>query len=92
MAFDWFKKEKNQAHHDGISSTPDRAKAPNNATGSGKETQFNKDGHEAADTGAEESPPTGKSPGFLKRLKSGLTRTRENLSGGLEKIFSGFVQ
>lgn len=83
MAFDWFKKEKNQAHHDRISSISDQAKVPNGIAGPGK------GGHESADTGTEESLPAGKSPGFLKRLTSGLAKTRENLSGGLEKIFLG---
>ncbi|MFC1798979.1 signal recognition particle-docking protein FtsY [Thermodesulfobacteriota bacterium] len=68
MAFDWFKKEKNQKHKDRPLLIP------------GEKDCENTDSKRI--TAAE-------SPGFLKRLKSGLTKTRENLAGGLEKIFSG---
>ena len=89
-SFTWFKKSKTLNKKTAAIDNPDESRnapdvldnAPENSTGSGDPDA------PRPETRPQHAGPAGE-PGFFKRLKSELAKTRLSLTGGIEKLFTG---
>ncbi|MEW6671482.1 MAG: signal recognition particle-docking protein FtsY [Thermodesulfobacteriota bacterium] len=82
-AFSWFKKPKRTGNADQKSRSTDADEtAPAKSAGSGGPGIPRPETHPP-------DPGPSSEPGFFKRLKSGLAKTRLTFSGGIEKLFAG---
>ncbi len=87
MAFKWFKREKSGKSQEAATPTPDNELSePGIPAVDGPDTAVEAMTGCAAPEAREADPPAG--TGFLKRLKSGLAKTRASFSSGLDAIFS----
>jgi fused signal recognition particle receptor len=105
MAFGWFKKKKNQSAPDTVAEpdTPGQIDEESLPDSEAREMAFEEvaesEDQMAAptqtadadfyDDPADDSPAAPQSIGYFKRLKNRLSKTRQNLSGGFEKVFAG---
>ena len=105
MAFGWFKKNKNQSAPDTVAEpdTPGQIDEESVPDSEARETAFEEVAEsedqiaattqtanaDFSDDPADDSPAAPESIGYFKRLKNRLSKTRQNLSGGFEKVFAG---
>jgi len=83
MAFNWFKHKKK-----GSEASPGKPPSDEPPPSSEIEPAAVKHLQDSPETPAQNQPDNSDVPGFFKRLKLGLAKTRENFSGEIEKIFS----
>ena len=95
MALSWFKKKKDSANKGPHNPAEEQdASIPENekSTSASPLQETDHDPMPATDPSSDQTdelPPSEESGGYLKRLRSRLSKTRKNLSGGFDKIFSG---
>ena len=105
MAFSWFKKNKNKRDHEPaeeqvariqqIEKTPPESVVPGIAPEKVPESKdLTTDPEQTANADFSDEPvddttAARQSNGYFKRLKNRLSRTRQNFSGGFEKVFAG---
>jgi len=105
MAFGWFKKKKNQSAPDTVAEpdTPGQIDEESLPDSEAREMAFEEVAEsedqiaaptqtanaDFSDDPADDSPAAPQSIGYFKRLKNRLSKTRQNLSGGFEKVFAG---
>ncbi len=105
MAFGWFKKNKNQSAPDTVAEpdAPGQIDEESVPDSEARETAFEEVAEsedqiaattqtanaDFSDDPADDSPAAPESIGYFKRLKNRLSKTRQNLSGGFEKVFAG---
>jgi len=95
MALSWFKKKKHKQEEQPASEQPDDLQAPEpgekdtrNRIGAGRDSGRAGTPEPVVDPAraAAPDPPAG---GYFRRLKNRLSKTRQSLTGGFERIFSG---
>ena len=105
MAFNWFKKNKQDksdqpAEVEPLSSEPTSGSINDRSSPESEENDLPAESQAVEDfsaDGAEEPPaaeasadlPDQQAGGYFKRLKTRLAKTRKSLTGGIERIFSG---
>lgn len=90
MSFKWFKKSQNADKEASIAPVPDdKINLSENTDGDHPPPPVPESPKTPGPEGHKNMTASPDKPGFFKRLTSGLSKTRDTLAGGLEKIFIG---